>query len=117
MDRLGALVSWWDKLDEIDDDRIAACGLSPGDGRVRQVLAMAHAIQGYPRHLSIHVGGFVLSAEPLVNVAPVGIKTCRVTLCKLNSAQNRLSLNSGPNAVDSYRINPDGAAGPAARCG
>ena len=32
---------------------------------------MAHAIQGFPRHLSIHVGGFVLSAEPLVNVAPV----------------------------------------------
>ena len=32
---------------------------------------MARAIQGFPRHLSIHVGGFVLSAEPLVNVAPV----------------------------------------------
>ncbi len=71
VDRLGALVSWWDKLDAIGDERIAACGFEPKDGRVRQVLAMAHAIQGYPRHLSIHVGGFVLSAEPLVNVAPV----------------------------------------------
>jgi error-prone DNA polymerase len=71
VDRLGALVAWWDKLDEIDGDRIAACGFEPTDARVRQVLAMAHAIQGYPRHLSIHVGGFVLSAEPLVNVAPV----------------------------------------------
>jgi error-prone DNA polymerase len=71
VDRLGGLVSWWDKLDEIDADRVAACGFEPTDGRVRQVLAMAHAIQGCPRHLSIHVGGFVLSAEPLVNVAPV----------------------------------------------
>ena len=71
VDRLGALVSWWDKLDEIDGERVAACGFDPKDARVRQVLAMAHAIQGYPRHLSIHVGGFVLSAEPLVNVAPV----------------------------------------------
>ena len=35
------------------------------------------------------------------NVAPSGIKTCRVTLCRLNRAQNRLSLYSGPNAVDS----------------
>ncbi|HEX4448985.1 MAG TPA: error-prone DNA polymerase, partial [Polyangiaceae bacterium] len=71
VDRLGSLVAWWDKLDDIGSDRIAACGFDPKDGRVRHVLAMAHAIQGFPRHLSIHVGGFVLSAEPLVNVAPV----------------------------------------------
>ncbi len=47
-------------------ERVAECGFDPGDARVGQVLAMAHAIQGFPRHLSIHVGGFVLSAEPLV---------------------------------------------------
>ncbi len=41
------------------------------DGRIALVLAMAQAIQGYPRHLSIHVGGFVLSATPLVEVAPI----------------------------------------------
>jgi error-prone DNA polymerase len=71
VDRLGSLVSWWDKLDQVPRDRVAECGFDPADPRVRQVLAMACAIQGYPRHLSIHVGGFVLSAEPLVNVAPV----------------------------------------------
>jgi error-prone DNA polymerase len=71
VERLSALVSWWDKLDEVPRDRVVACGFDPSDPRVRQVLAMAHAIQGYPRHLSVHVGGFVLSAEPLVNVAPV----------------------------------------------
>jgi error-prone DNA polymerase len=71
VDRLGALVSWWDKLDAIENDRVVMCGFDPKDTRVRQVLAMSHALQGYPRHLSIHVGGFVLSAEPLVNVAPV----------------------------------------------
>jgi error-prone DNA polymerase len=69
--RLSSLVSWWDSLDELPRDRTAACGFDPDDPRVRQVLAMARAIQGYPRHLSIHVGGFVLSAEPLSNVAPV----------------------------------------------
>jgi error-prone DNA polymerase len=71
VDRLGALVSWWDKLDAVPPERVAACGFDPADVRVKQVLAMAYAIQGFPRHLSIHVGGFVLSAEPLVNVAPV----------------------------------------------
>ncbi|HZU83556.1 MAG TPA: error-prone DNA polymerase [Polyangiaceae bacterium] len=71
VDRLGALVSWWDKIDRVPPERLAACGFDPDDPRVEQVLVMAHAIQGYPRHLSIHVGGFVLSAEPLVRVAPV----------------------------------------------
>jgi error-prone DNA polymerase len=71
VDRIASLVSWWDKLDGLPAERVAACGFDPGDGRVRQVLAIAHAIQGCPRHLSIHVGGFVLSAEPLANVAPV----------------------------------------------
>jgi error-prone DNA polymerase len=70
-DRLSSLVSWWDSLDDLPRDRTVACGFDPGDPRVRQVLSMARAIQGYPRHLSIHVGGFVLSAEPLSNVAPV----------------------------------------------
>ena len=32
---------------------------------------MARAIYGTPRHISTHVGGFILSAAPLVEVAPV----------------------------------------------
>jgi error-prone DNA polymerase len=71
VDRLGDLVSWWDKLDALQPARVRECGFDPGDPRVGQVLGMAYAIQGFPRHLSIHVGGFVLSAEDLVNVAPV----------------------------------------------
>ena len=71
VERLSSLVSWWDRLDGLPDDRVRATGFDPADGRVRQVLALARAIQGFPRHLSIHVGGFVLSAEELVNVAPV----------------------------------------------
>ncbi|MCL2448636.1 MAG: PHP domain-containing protein, partial [Polyangiaceae bacterium] len=71
VERLSALVSFWDRLDAIEPERVAACGFDPSDARVRQVLSMAHALQGYPRHLSIHVGGFVLSAEPLSKIAPV----------------------------------------------
>jgi error-prone DNA polymerase len=71
VDRLSGLVAWWDKLDEVPEERIVAFGFDPRDARVRHVLRIAHAIEGYPRHLSIHVGGFVLSAEPLTNVAPI----------------------------------------------
>jgi error-prone DNA polymerase len=71
VDRLSTLVSWWDKLDELPAERVRACGFDPNDARVRHVLVFARAIQGFPRHLSIHVGGFVLSAAPLVEVAPI----------------------------------------------
>ncbi|XXF74972.1 error-prone DNA polymerase [Myxococcaceae bacterium GXIMD 01537] len=46
-------------------------GLSPHDARVRQTLALAEQIEGLPRHLSIHVGGFVITREPLVELVPV----------------------------------------------
>ncbi len=71
VDRLSGLVAWWDKLDDVPEERIVAFGFDPRDARVRHVLRIAQAIEGYPRHLSIHVGGFVLSAEPLTNVAPI----------------------------------------------
>ena len=71
VDRLASIVTWWDRLDEATLRRLRDAGFDPDDARVRQCLAMAAAIQGYPRHLSIHVGGFVLSAEPLERIAPV----------------------------------------------
>jgi error-prone DNA polymerase len=71
VERLSAVVSWWDKIDSVARKRLAEAGFDADDGRIALVLAMARAIQGFPRHLSIHVGGFVLSAAPLVEVAPV----------------------------------------------
>jgi len=71
IDRLSSIVSWWDTLDATTLARLREAGFDPKDSRVRQCLKMAAAIQGYPRHLSIHVGGFILSAEPLEHIAPV----------------------------------------------
>ncbi len=70
LDRLsGTLIHW--NTDEASEGRLAEVGFDPEDARLRQVVALARELDGFPRHLSIHVGGFVLSAEPLVNVAPV----------------------------------------------
>jgi error-prone DNA polymerase len=52
-------------------DRLGRRGLDPDDARLRQVVELAGELQGLPRHLSIHVGGFVLSSEPLDRAAPV----------------------------------------------
>ena len=71
VDRLSSLVSWWDGVSAIEAARLVSAGFDPNDGRIELVLRFAAALQGTPRHLSIHVGGFVLSAEPLARVAPV----------------------------------------------
>ncbi len=67
---LSGLVTHWD-LGDLTERRVAEAGLDPKDARLRQVLLLAGALEGFPRHLSIHVGGFVLSADPLDHVAPV----------------------------------------------
>jgi error-prone DNA polymerase len=77
IDRMSTLVEWWDKLGDVDGERLRSAGFDANDTRVRLALEMSRAIQGFPRHLSIHVGGFVLSAAPLVEVAPVEPATMR----------------------------------------
>ncbi len=70
VDRLSGTVTHFD-TEEARDDRLAEMGFDTKDPRVRQVVALAGQLQGFPRHLSIHVGGFVLSSRPLYEVAPV----------------------------------------------
>ncbi|WP_438042591.1 error-prone DNA polymerase [Sorangium sp. So ce128] len=69
VDRLSGLVLHHEA--DITEQRVSEAGLDPDDVRVRQAVMMASALEGFPRHLSIHVGGFVLSSEPLHQVAPV----------------------------------------------
>jgi error-prone DNA polymerase len=39
---------------------------------MRQILALAREINGFPRHLSQHVGGFVITRSRLDEVMPIG---------------------------------------------
>ena len=71
VERLAGVVTWWDGVSAVSESRLLAIGFSAHDPRVRRTVAMARAIQGFPRHLSIHVGGFVLSASDISEVAPV----------------------------------------------
>ncbi|MGH7281537.1 MAG: error-prone DNA polymerase, partial [Polyangiaceae bacterium] len=71
VERLSSTVSWWDGPSVVDEPRLRAAGFDPSDARVRMTLECSRRLQGFPRHLSIHVGGFVLSAEPLHHVAPI----------------------------------------------
>lgn len=70
VDRLTNVITHWDTA-EVSSQRLREMGLDASDQRLQKVVRVAQQLQGFPRHLSIHVGGFVLSARPLHEVAPI----------------------------------------------
>ncbi|MBP5987135.1 MAG: error-prone DNA polymerase [Azonexus sp.] len=67
---LTASLAWWDRRDQLPE-RFAELGLDPQAPRVEKWLAIAEALRGFPRHLTQHVGGFVISRGPLSRLVPV----------------------------------------------
>jgi error-prone DNA polymerase len=53
------------------DQRLREAGFDPDNPLILRVLALTGALEGHPRHLSQHVGGFVISDTPLWNLVPV----------------------------------------------
>jgi error-prone DNA polymerase len=72
-DTVGALSKtiWGWGREGIDDDAIREIGLDPGEPNLRQALDLARELIGFPRHLSQHVGGFVITKGPLDEVVPI----------------------------------------------
>ncbi len=56
----------------LDEARIREAGFDPADPLLATVITLTEELIGFPRHLSQHVGGFVLTRGPLVEVVPVG---------------------------------------------
>jgi error-prone DNA polymerase len=52
-------------------DQARAAGLDPADTRLAMVLRLAEELVGFPRHLSQHVGGFVITRGKLTELCPV----------------------------------------------
>ncbi len=50
----------------------AETGLSLADPHLRRVLNLTEQMIGMPRHLSQHVGGFILTQGPLTETVPIG---------------------------------------------
>ena len=68
--RLSRSMQWWDG-DKVDDSRILEAGLSPDSPIIKRLLYLVRELIGFPRHLSQHVGGFVISDAPLYELVPV----------------------------------------------
>jgi len=52
-------------------ERLAEIGLDGRDRRLRQTVALIEQMIGFPRHLSQHVGGFVITESRLDSIVPV----------------------------------------------
>lgn len=56
----------------LPERHVREAGLDPDDPLLATVLELSRELVGFPRHLSQHVGGFVLTRGPLVEIVPVG---------------------------------------------
>ena len=62
---------WGMSANGVDEDRVRELGLDPGDRRLAQTLRLIGEIIGFPRHLSQHVGGFVITQGRLDELCPI----------------------------------------------
>ena len=63
--------AWGQETGPIGEDRVRAVGLNPADPTLKLALEMAKALIGFPRHLTQHSGGFVITRDRLDEVVPV----------------------------------------------
>jgi len=70
IDRLAKDMSWWDKGEQLAQ-RLQEHNIVL-EGQVTQnLLALINEILGFPRHLSQHVGGFIITRSPTSTLVPI----------------------------------------------
>jgi error-prone DNA polymerase len=63
---------WGHWGEDLPDEQVRQAGLDPANPAIRQAVDLANELIGFPRHLSQHVGGFVLSQVPIDETVPIG---------------------------------------------
>ncbi|MDO9596762.1 MAG: error-prone DNA polymerase, partial [Azoarcus sp.] len=62
---------FWFDGSRILPERVREAGFDPDSPQVRQLLVLTHELIGFPRHLSQHVGGFVIARGRLDELVPI----------------------------------------------
>ena len=68
---LSAQMSHWGDEEGVAEERAAELNFNMQDRRLRLTLDLARTLMGFPRHLSQHPGGFVLTQDRLDDLVPI----------------------------------------------
>ena len=70
VNRLAADTGWWEG-GTINPQQVRKLGLNPENPPITRLLKLVKELVGFPRHLSQHSGGFIISHEPLCDLVPI----------------------------------------------
>ncbi|MGB5082695.1 MAG: error-prone DNA polymerase, partial [Burkholderiales bacterium] len=70
VDGIAGSIAWWDDRKELTL-RLREAGFDPVNPVMQRLMMLADGLLGFPRHLSQHVGGFVISRGALAQLVPV----------------------------------------------
>jgi error-prone DNA polymerase len=70
VDKLASDLAWWDGR-RIRDDRLIEAGFDPTNPVVQHLQVLVNELINAPRHLSQHVGGFVIDRRKLSRLVPI----------------------------------------------
>ena len=70
IDRISRNFAWWDRGSD-RAERLREAGFDPQSPVIGRLISLTDELAGFPRHLSQHVGGFVISRGPLSQLVPI----------------------------------------------
>ncbi|HKK05407.1 MAG TPA: error-prone DNA polymerase [Gammaproteobacteria bacterium] len=70
VERLADSYAWWDGREQLAE-RVREAGLDPASPLVQRLIELVLTILGFPRHLSQHVGGFVIARRAVSRLVPI----------------------------------------------
>ncbi|HKT97506.1 MAG TPA: error-prone DNA polymerase [Paraburkholderia sp.] len=70
VEKLSGAHQWWDGPDSIAN-HLQEAGFSPDSHVTQQLIRLTRELRGFPRHLSQHVGGFVIARDKLSRLVPI----------------------------------------------
>jgi error-prone DNA polymerase len=70
VEKLSGAHQWWDGADSIAG-HLEEAGFSPDSPVTQQLIRLTRELRGFPRHLSQHVGGFVIAKDKLSRLVPI----------------------------------------------
>jgi error-prone DNA polymerase len=70
VDQIAKMQAYWDREEEFEQ-HLKSAGLRLDMQLIGQLCFLVKALRGFPRHLSQHVGGFVIADEPISHLVPI----------------------------------------------